>query len=228
MMRHSKHLKNWLNLKYANKKSTTQDKGFALAAVMLILVVTAIVSATAIKTGLVNENLAQTQNQIEQARQNAELTLRDGMDHVLCSHENNGSGNSQTKMVNNELFNAKDTFNLPAGRCEDGLCGENQPNQPVWQTLHQGAPAVDFARYGEFTKTALINQNLGRYLIEAVQTTFAHGNGQVTGSISVQEYQYRVTAVGFSEQNPRVYKKLQVLLRAKEGRCSYDTRSNTF
>jgi Type IV pilus assembly protein PilX C-term len=220
----------WLQLNRASKKSTTQAKGFALAAVMFILLITAIISTTAIKTGLLNENLAQSQNQIDDARQNAELTLRDGIDHVLCRYQNNGNGDSPLAITNHQQFTGIDFFNIPIGQCQDGLCGANQPNQPVWQTLHQNPPPpiIDFARYGEFTQSTLINQNLGRYLIEAVQTNFAHGNGQNAGQVASQEYQYRITAIGFSAQNLRVYKKLQVLLRPAYQKCSYDARTNHF
>jgi Tfp pilus assembly protein PilX len=224
-MRHPLYLKQMPKIKAFNKKSTTQGKGFALAAVMLILVVTAMISATAIKTGLLNENLAQSQNQVNDARQNAEITLRDGIDHVMCAFQNNGQGNGTAPIVNAQLFTANDPFDVPVGQCQGGLCGGNLPNQPpVWQTLHQNTPAIEFARYGEFTNSQLINRNLGRYLIEAVQTTFAHGNG----ASSMEEYQYRITSVGFSEQNPRVYKKLQVLMRPVDQKCSYNSQTNLF
>jgi Tfp pilus assembly protein PilX len=227
-LNHASHLNLWLCLNTANKKSTTQRKGFALAAVMFILLITAIIAATAVKTGLLNENLAQTQNQIENAKQNAELTVRDGMDHVLCAFTNNGNGNSTTPIVQNNLFTGVDPFTVPAGQCQNGICGENPPNTPLWQTLHENTPTIGFARYGQFTRSDLINANLGRYLIEAVQTSFAHGNGQNSGQVSAQEHQYRITAVGFADTNPRVYQKIQVLMRPIDAQCSYDARKNIF
>lgn len=221
---YQKHLSAWLFLSTANKKSTIQGRGFALAAVLFILLVTAIISATAVKTGLLNENLAQSQNQINDARQNAELTLKDAMDNILCRFQNNGSGNSVTEVTNRQFFTAKEPFEQPVGQCTNGLCGANNPNQPVWQILHQTNPTIGYARYGQFTQSNLINPNLGRYLIESVQTAFATGNGANSGA----DYQYRITVVGFSAQNPRVYKKLQVLFYPVKQKCSYNYRTNRF
>jgi Tfp pilus assembly protein PilX len=218
----------WLNLNKINKKSTTQGKGFALAAVMFILLITAIISTTAIKTGLLNENLAQSQNQIDDARQNAELTLRDAVDNVLCRFQNNAQASSTTQITNRQNFTGFDDFAVQPGICQAGLCGANVAGKPLWQTLHQANSTLGFARYGQFTRSALINQNLGRYLIEAVQTNFAHGNGQNAGDPTAQEYQYRITAVGFSAQNARVYKKVQVLLRPMSQKCSYHPIANDF
>lgn len=207
---------------YANPKIV--QNGFALAAVMLILLVTALIASTAVKTGLMNENLAQSQASINQAKANADSTLADAIDNVLCKNRTNGA-----QISNSNMFDGKTPFNIAANTCNaQGLCGPvTDINNPVWSTLHRTNPSVGSANYGELTGANLINTNLGRYLIESVQTTFPTGNAQNAGSLSI-EYQYRITAVGFSQNNPRIYKKLQAVLIPKMRLCSYSTENNIF
>ena len=217
----TKKLKLQLRLKRAKQRPAT---GFALAIVLFTLVITAMLSAAAIKMGMFEQRVVRTQTDIMQAKNNAELTLIDAMDNILCSETVAGTG---TPIANNGNFYGNPPSIIADNTCESGTCGRITNNAtPLWQNLADSTLNVGFfAKYGQFTGKTAIASNKGRYIIEIVQTNFPTGMGGANLG-ATPENQYRITAVGFANNNDSVSHTVQALFRAKNQVCPYNVQSS--
>jgi Tfp pilus assembly protein PilX len=203
---------------------TFPQKGFALPLALFAFMITAIIATASVRLGLLDQALARNQSDTMRAKQHAELTINDAIDHVLCV-KNTGN----TDIINHDFFTGRDPLQIAAKECINGLCGSNDDvNAPLWENLAQRKPSTGWsAAYGDYTGQDKIRRDLGHYIIESVQANIYTGTGSVNNNGNGGEYQYRITAVGFGNSNSQIYRTIQVLFRTKGQRCSYNPQQST-
>jgi len=205
-----------------------QRQGFALPLALFALIITAIIATASVKLGLLDQSLARNQSDTMLAKQHAEFTINDAIDHVLCKKDVHGGD-----IPKYDQFTGNTPIpDIAPNTCVAGLCGVNSDlNKPLWakntgtpwDDLKDMKPSTGFsAAYGQYTGQTRIAANLGHYIIESVKTNVYTGS-----SASNNEHQYRITAVGFGRNNSNISRTLQVLFRTKNQRCSYNPQQTT-
>jgi Tfp pilus assembly protein PilX len=220
----------------------TAKKGFALPLVLFsLLTVTAIVT-TLVKISIVDGNLTYMQIDRSISKQMAELALVDARNDIMCNIDINGNKRSdETTRLFNYTKSFKELLNIADDTCKNGLCGDNINTKPIWTNLEKMPEG--FANYGQFTgKTAFGSGITGtarapRYIIETVRTNIYTGQGAAnqaalsitksggipSGSAGSGEYQYLITAVGYGRYTDKNFTKLQILYRAYNTKCGYNS-----
>ncbi len=238
-------------IKYTNHhKHIKYNKGFALPLVLFsLLTITAIVT-TLVKVSIVDGNLTYMQIDRSVSKQMAELALVDARNDIMCNVDINGNVRENTTRIFNYSKSFKELINIADDTCKQGLCGDSTLASPIWSNLENMENG--FANYGQFTgKTAFGSGITGttrapRYIIQTVRTNvytgqaaanqaaanIATSGGIPSNSANSGEYQYLITAVGYGRYSERNFTKLQILYRAYNTQCGYNsaitaTRNNT-
>lgn len=195
--------------------------GFALASVLIMLLVMTAIGATSIKIGLFDQDTVQLQSDKNTSRHRAELSLTDAIDRILCTNNRN---NQTMALPNGVLLDSKSDFlAINENTCQQGFCG-NFTSDNAWTDLVSSTDTNSFEPYGRSTLNNAITQTQGRYIIEALQTNVYTGSSSKSNT-----FQYRITAVGFGDFNPTSFTQLQIVFRPKNQTCRYNaTASNVF
>jgi Tfp pilus assembly protein PilX len=213
------HLKTLKQFKHIKKSKVQQ--GFALASVLIMLLVITAIGATSIKIGLFDQDSVQLQSDKHTSRYRAELALTDAIDRILCT---SNRSNQIMALPSGILLDAKsDFFAIVENKCTQGFCG-NFTNATAWANLNTSNDTNWFEPYGRSTLNNAITQTQGRYIIEALQTNVYTGSSSKSNT-----FQYRITAVGFGDFNANSFTQLQIVYRPKNQTCRYNaTASNVF
>ncbi len=211
------------SIKYKNIKPI--NYGFALPLVLIVFVIIALISSVSVKISLMDETLGRNQTDRSISKKMAELALMDARDDILCTKKINGT----TKNDGRGFYNDS-SLNVEEDKCSEGLCGYiNDDTAPkYWDDMHLSTTSTDFASYGQFSGRSSIGNGLfgsvrdPRYIIESIQVKLALGD---SGN---NEWQYRITAVGYGKYNPNVFTKIQEVYRVYEGisKCSYGSNAS--
>ncbi|MFM2345207.1 MAG: hypothetical protein RLZZ210_1821 [Pseudomonadota bacterium] len=198
------------------------NRGFALALVLFSLAAISLIVGLIVKAAFVDGSLSNSQTDRSVSKQMAELALVDARDDIMCNLKINGGVRSDS----DRTFNYKIPFygKIADDTCVGGLCGRNtSTTTQFWDSLHSASSfTLGFATYGQFTGKISFNNNITgtaqypRYIIETIQTNI------YTGNPVDNEYQYRITAVGYGRYSAKVYTKLQIIFRAYKQTCGYN------
>jgi len=170
-------------------------QGFSLVTVMIILVVVSLLGAAASQMVLLGERSARYDRDWQIAFQAAEAALIDAEFDIRGP---NTSGSTRVA-----TFTSTGLLGFSAGcstGADRGLCLPASAGKPVWYNVDftDESANAKTVQFGQFTDRVLAYGNSGiqpamrpRYIIEAVPDL------NPGGSANVQEFLYRVTAMGF-------------------------------